>query len=219
MSFSPPIGAIAYGKSGVPCLVVEHHLDWVTLQRPDQSLINVIHSAIIRWEHCQIKAENQAEISSASSGNQDEALLQPIDLVFSSDKTIEQYRQHHVTKATVSSVVVTNVSGLVTARQEYRQKDADDTDDNPRLPKPNIYQPYPGSIATSVTDRVINVLKYTYPKSWTVWTVAKLPYLGGATVEQVRRVCKQLEVNRQAQSKVTGKQIQYCWADQQIVSA
>lgn len=67
MSSRPFVGAIAYGKSGVPCLVVECNPGRITLQRPDQSRIVVSPEAIVRWESCaEVGAESKGKISIVS---------------------------------------------------------------------------------------------------------------------------------------------------------
>lgn len=46
----PPVGATAYGKSGLPLLVLESHPDRLLLQKPDGSKIPASPSAILKWE-------------------------------------------------------------------------------------------------------------------------------------------------------------------------
>jgi hypothetical protein len=67
MIASPPIGAIAFGKSGIPYQVIECHSQRVTLRCPDESLIDVEPSAIVRWEHCvDAKGESESKVSFAN---------------------------------------------------------------------------------------------------------------------------------------------------------
>jgi hypothetical protein len=45
----PPVGAIAFGRAGVPCIVAELEADRVVLQCPD-GLKRVSPDAVIRWK-------------------------------------------------------------------------------------------------------------------------------------------------------------------------
>jgi hypothetical protein len=50
-SSNPPVGAIAFGKAGIGCKVIEIHPDGVTLQHPKTCKTKRIpYNAIVRWE-------------------------------------------------------------------------------------------------------------------------------------------------------------------------
>jgi hypothetical protein len=46
----PPVGAIAYGRSGVPCIVTALESERVVLRCPDGASLRVPLTAIARWE-------------------------------------------------------------------------------------------------------------------------------------------------------------------------
>jgi hypothetical protein len=50
MSSKPPIGAIAFGKSGIGCSVIEIAPECITLLHPEGKTLKVLSKAIIRWE-------------------------------------------------------------------------------------------------------------------------------------------------------------------------
>jgi hypothetical protein len=59
-------------------------------------------------------------------------------------------------------------------------------------PQINIYERYPGSIAYPVHDRVCDVLQANPSKWWTSRQIAGLPYLGGASIDQVKIALRRL---------------------------
>jgi hypothetical protein len=76
MSFDlPPIGSIAYGKSGSPCLVKAIRSNFITLQKSDGSEFDVVRNAIVRWHPPEL-SQNPRPVSEekigASSGFADD---------------------------------------------------------------------------------------------------------------------------------------------------
>jgi hypothetical protein len=54
--------------------------------------------------------------------------------------------------------------------------------------KPSIYQPYPGSACTTMTEQT-QVILQTTTRLWTPGELRKLPIMGGPTLEQTKKSC------------------------------
>ncbi len=68
MSSNPPIGAIAYGRSGVACLVTEREADRLALQFPDGKVKYVTLDSVVRWQMPQpLKPGDRALIISTTA--------------------------------------------------------------------------------------------------------------------------------------------------------
>lgn len=84
----------------------------------------------------------------------------------------------------------------------------------PLKPKPlDIRQPWPGSIATPVNVRIVAVLQSTSPKAWDAQRLAKLPCMGGPTLDQVNKNLKLLKGKGLIEQSGLGKNAVFSWRD------
>ncbi|KGF72848.1 hypothetical protein DO97_03720 [Neosynechococcus sphagnicola sy1] len=189
---------------------------------PNQSPIYVEPSAIVRWEYCADgRAESKEKVSIQSIQTRNDGLESLPDNAFELIDIDPKYRSSIVPESKVSIQNANTVPGIdpdKTLTQKGVQESWNDWIDwndiftplsgqaNSENFQPNIYRPHPGSIATPVTQRVADVLSFTAPKWWTPCKIARLPYMGGASMEQVKNACKRLRRQGVVECEKRGKE-------------
>jgi hypothetical protein len=138
-------GAIAYGRSGVPCEVVECRANCITLRRSDGTSIEVKPTAIVRWEFPEFpRAESEVKISSEPPESKNESREPLREGLFASDDMNEKYRPNIVRQDKVSSenssIVRSSVRQGTLADREF-QAFSDDSDGSDDTFKPLSAQP------------------------------------------------------------------------------